>query len=242
MPKRRRATTKRGRRVGRRGKRRKTSLYRRALRKRRSRPTTTRIRQVGVSIPDRVRVKLVYTQLTLMSSTTGSIVDQIFSLNSPFDPDFSGTGTQPLLYDQWAAWYGYYRCFGSSIRITAVNNSSLANAQPTDVCLVPSAASTSFNASDADTIQQQPYARRRTFYTRTTLKSYMGSSKIWGEKRQRIMVDSQYEAAVTTNPAIRSYWHLCYWPTNRSSSQTGYIEVRIVYYVEFSQRARFSAS
>jgi hypothetical protein len=32
----------------------------------------------------------------------------IWRLNSLFDPDYSGTGHQPLGFDQWAAFYGSY--------------------------------------------------------------------------------------------------------------------------------------
>jgi hypothetical protein len=46
--------------------------------------------------------------------------DQQFRLNSIFDPDYSGTGHQPLAHDQWALFYNHYVVTKCSWEVTIV--------------------------------------------------------------------------------------------------------------------------
>ena len=44
-------------------------------------------------------------------------VDQVMKLNSLYDPDFTGGGHQPYLYDTMTATYANYRVYAASVKI-----------------------------------------------------------------------------------------------------------------------------
>lgn len=52
------------------------------------------------------------------TSTTGSLAVHNFRANGMFDPDQSGTGHQPLYFDQLTAIYNHFTVIGSKISVT----------------------------------------------------------------------------------------------------------------------------
>lgn len=68
-------------------------------------------------------VKMRYCTPFQLDSTSG-YVEQAFRANGLFDPDFSGTGHQPLGHDQWSVFYNRYTVLGSKITIRAISPSS----------------------------------------------------------------------------------------------------------------------
>jgi hypothetical protein len=67
--------------------------------------------------PDRARVRLVYPDNLRLTSTT-TPATQVYRGNGPFDPDFTGTGSQPNNYDAWTLSYNQYRVWGATATIT----------------------------------------------------------------------------------------------------------------------------
>lgn len=59
--------------------------------------------------PEVLRTTLRYQDNYTLTSSSGSAAQNIFRLNSLFDPDYTGAGHQPLYFDQIAAIYGNYR-------------------------------------------------------------------------------------------------------------------------------------
>jgi len=61
----------------------------------------------GIGFPDELEIGLKYvTQVSLTGSSAPSAY--VFRMNSLFDPDLTGSGTQPQLFDQLSAIYGVY--------------------------------------------------------------------------------------------------------------------------------------
>jgi hypothetical protein len=58
--------------------------------------------------PDRLLTKLRYHTFTSINSLVGALAFQLFRWNSTFDPDFTGTGHQPLYRDTFASLYDQY--------------------------------------------------------------------------------------------------------------------------------------
>lgn len=61
---------------------------------------------------------LVYPVAFTSSSATGGAWYWQFRLNSLFDPDFTGGGTQPTTFDQWMALYDRYRVLACTVDLT----------------------------------------------------------------------------------------------------------------------------
>lgn len=69
-------------------------------------------------MPLRKFVKLNYfEQLVFTPNLSGAQSSYAFNLASAFDPNFTGTGHQPLGYDQFAAFYKQYRVHSATITV-----------------------------------------------------------------------------------------------------------------------------
>lgn len=69
----------------------------------------------GGTFPYQLQNKNVYTDTFSRSFDTGSFTSFIFSANGMYDPNITGTGTQPLYFDQLCSVYNHYTVIASSI-------------------------------------------------------------------------------------------------------------------------------
>lgn len=72
------------------------------------------------SFPNTKTVNLRYVQDFVLNPGAGSTTVQVFRANSIFDPDFSGTGHQPMFRDNYAALYDTYQVNYAHITFIAV--------------------------------------------------------------------------------------------------------------------------
>lgn len=69
--------------------------------------------------PPRALVKMRYnTPITLDVGVTGIAAIHAFSCNGCYDPDATGTGHQPMGFDQWSSFYQRYQVLRSKITVT----------------------------------------------------------------------------------------------------------------------------
>lgn len=71
-------------------------------------------------LPQSRRVSLRYCSNAVITSTSGTLGSHYFRATSLFDPDQTGTGHQPMGFDQMAALYNHYLVLGSKITIRAM--------------------------------------------------------------------------------------------------------------------------
>lgn len=94
------------------------------------------IRRIPVFNKPSMRVRLPYYDYQLFRTTTaGAIGTYFFVANGVFDPDFTGTGHQPMGFDTLMLYYEQYTVVRSKISVTAINNG--ANAIRFAVSLTP---------------------------------------------------------------------------------------------------------
>lgn len=102
---------------------------------------------VSQAIPLRYYCKLRYAftaqQLGLV---TGVINRQIWKMNGLFDPDTSGTGHQPYLYDQLSALYTRYRVYGCKIEVWAQQDNTAK--KPVYCAILPTTTPGTINSPD----------------------------------------------------------------------------------------------
>lgn len=84
-------------------------------------PPTYRTNTLGVSRSKKVNLRYC-DEISINPAVSGIPTRHVFRANSLFDPDFTGTGHQPLGYDQWGVFYNKYTVIGSSITIEAFNS------------------------------------------------------------------------------------------------------------------------
>lgn len=74
----------------------------------------------GLGFPARLRTKLRYTETISIASSVGSIGAYVFNANSVYDPNDSGTGHQPMYYDQYTAVYNHWKVLGAKIQVQVI--------------------------------------------------------------------------------------------------------------------------
>ncbi len=189
------------------------------------------LRRMGRISTDALMVKLKWTHLFFATSAA-----PIFSirLNSPFDPSVGGSlATQPIGYDQWALLYTNYQCFGSSIRLTAINNLTVA----LQIAVYPSTQSTikPLYVTAAAT----KYATNRFISgsdggkPRVVIRKYMTPRKLIG----RTLFDFDASAPIDQDPVTVFFWHIRSEDTNFVHLATDQLwQMEVTYFVRFFNR------
>lgn len=190
--------------------------------------------------PDRTRVKLRYTDLVELQSASVSGADYVYRGSSVFDPDFTGTGSQPANFDDFAFIYDRYRVHGSTISISVTN---YATGSVDAVTLLISARFTSTAITSLTTLlgaQAQPYSRLIKPQSVNSLQRpytmSMSTRKRMGMTPTQYAGNQDLTATVNTNPAQNWYWHLSVLSDDLTSTNQVSINVTLTYDVEFYQR------
>jgi hypothetical protein len=189
----------------------------------------------GIIAPDRLFTHLEYSfgSYNIMpAATTGTL---LVAGNSPYDPDKTGTGTQPFGFVQWSALYGRYRVRRS--RILIANTSTTV---PYRLTCTPTT-----DTSLPSTVEQglqNPYTSN--YSMSTSLQKYfvdssMETAKIYGVTS--IAQQSGFSGAVSGDPTSLWYWRIRAAVYDGVTSATAYAQVLIVYEVEFYQRLNLTS-
>lgn len=195
-----------------------------AYRKKRASAGPRVINTRSVIAPDSILVKLPYsdTAYTTATGTFGAL--QKFRLNSIYDPDYSGSGHQPMGYDQWTAIYERYTVIGAKVELQLYSTGS----EIVDFVCFPS----SFVTDPASIYAAKEVKRAwKTIVTpgeKPVKKSfYFDMKKILGQKD---LSDDQFKTAIGTNPSDDAYL-LCYTANVDGSTAIAFsMMARITYY------------
>lgn len=216
----------------------KKELYKRR-KKSNSRKKYKKFNQLKASsgFPPSLYTKVVFSESYQMNSTTGSIVNQTFSGNSAFDPDYTGVGHQPYFYDQLTAVYNSYIVYASKIEIVAGTNSV------TDTRLILRPAIPNTGIADMDLECERPGAK--CVYVNagsapTKVSMLRKTSQVFGTQSKNL--DENFQAASNANPNNRWYWLVGTRPTDESSTAAVQMTVKITYYCRFFDRATVGSS
>lgn len=87
--------------------------------------------------PDTLVTKLKYSDLITLTSTSNSLARYVFQPNNAYDPDYSGVGHQPMMFDQFAAVYARYVVLGAKLTasFSPISN-TISTAQPSGPLIV----------------------------------------------------------------------------------------------------------
>lgn len=226
-------------RKGVRGSKRRSGRVGRSRRKNRSTPNLIVANFPGKNpVPRRYMCKLTYSQIiTLSGSGVRRSADQVFSMNSCFDPDISGGGHQPRYFDQFSTMYSMYRVLGSSISVKALPIDSATPQQNIYVAVVPSNTDVSLNNSVYFDISELPYSRVKygnLYGSRMNIKSYHKIHKIAGVSPLVVKNDDAFRAKTTNNPSTQTYWHVVAGTMDETSTSLACRAlVTVTYYVSF---------
>jgi hypothetical protein len=176
-----------------------------------------------------------YTLLISNSAATGR---QEFSMNSLFDPDFTGTGAQPAYFDQLSLLYNRYRVYGSAIKVIEVPFNAGAQVNvPVTIVVVPSAISlASFSTYDAAGLPRAQTrvctgnmdSKNQTIIASHSISEILGVKDVEGADR--------LQALVTASPSEQALWSIIGRTNDSITATYAQINVLITYDCEFFDR------
>lgn len=175
-------------------------------------------------------VDFIYTsKFTLDAPTLGAATVYQFRLNSLFDPDLTGVGTQPVGFDQYAALYEKYRVYEASYKLM-VNNSN--GTRPVIAGVMACDQDTA--TTDLDRLVQNGQAQWTLMGpagSSTDTVAFKGTVDIaaaQGVTKQAFWDDDLNEAVMTANP-VEAYVLNCFLADANISDPGGcncFIEIR----------------
>jgi len=207
------------------------------------------VRMAPLSDPFPIRWNrtLRYSQLvTLTAGASGLFgTEQIFRLNSLFDPDLSGVGHQPYGYDSLAALYYRYKVRAVRVCLRFSDPSAdgvLCAAQ----FQVPSMTQT-VTGADASAVMERAgvwtHNLNNTGEQVAVLDQYFPMSTLTAVTPQQFENNLEdYQALCTTSPARTPYVRIAIAALDGSSTPTVRLEATIMYYTTFFERIGLSQS
>lgn len=171
--------------------------------------------QVSPAVKPHTVVALKYPSqaLGIYEAAAGAGVSYTFSVNSIFDPDFSGSGNQPIGMDQWAQFYGRYRVLKFRYKIYMVNLSSTVKVMA-GIYFSPQS---TMPANPTSWMAQPDLGGK----TRAVVLSAQGGGRdvatlsgsarlcdVFGVTQKEYTAEMDFAALVTNSPARQAYMHI----------------------------------
>jgi hypothetical protein len=180
--------------------------------------------RIAQILPPHMRTTLTYyEQVNYTAVTTPQTY--IFRGNSAFDPNQSGTGNQPVGYDNLATLYDSIYVIGSRIELQLTNQAT----SPCQVSLAPTTGTTTLTTFD----QSQYYPLTKTIELDGTARGGSSFVKLVCQKSTlgffNEPYDRDFQTLVTTNPARQWYWTICIQSADQVSAISLNMQIRISY-------------
>lgn len=205
----------------------------------------------GSPFPRELTTQLTYSENFTLSSTTGVPGTYLFSANGLYDPNISGTGTQPRFFDtlcganNTTAPYNNYRVYASKITAEVIPNGSDSVGMRGFIGI----GLYNTTATAPDTLAEM---RMRVDYKTRFLGYWSGGHDVarlsrYAEFKQLFGIkdmkdDPNVVGDYTANPSKQARWAITYAPSDESSSRDVKVLVKIRYYVSFFDRNDVASS
>lgn len=183
---------------------------------------------MGLGFPRQLKVNLEYVETIKLQAASGVFTTYFFSANGMFDPNLTGTGHQPMYFDQYMALYNHFTVIGSKIVVRFLRTNDTDPA--CRVGLLQSDDASYGGSPNLDAIKEATLGKTKIIGLDTpTVTMAMG----WSAKKTfggSTLGDDQLIGTATANPAEQSTFMLCLegMPSN-STSCAVYAEVEIRY-------------
>jgi hypothetical protein len=147
-------------------------------------------------------ITLRYAQSVSNSTLTTAANNNVFRLNSIFDPDAAVGGTQPYGYDQAAALYNRYRVLKTSYIVHFLASTGTYN-----IAVIPSNGALNASPSDLTTFTgavMNPWAKYAVYSLGAkapTIRGKIDLNVLGGVRRMEYLTDDRFEAQIGANPA-----------------------------------------
>lgn len=186
-------------------------------------------------IPIGTRARLRYVDNIQMSSASGVMGTHFFRANSIYDPDFTGTGHQPMGRDEMANYFNHYVVVGAKLTVEWLNASADSSSETPTLVGCYTTADTTLTYTDLNSYREAKRGDIKTLqwvFMPTTRAKY-SAKKFYNVANVKDNYD-RLGAAVGSNPTEGAFFLIaCQGIGTGSASLTA--RVTIDYIVDFSE-------
>lgn len=183
----------------------------------------------------RTRRMLPYYESIAVTGSVSAVYAYAFSANGLFDPNITGTGHQPMGFDQMMVFYNHYTVLSANIRVTFHNTG-------TETVYVGAEISGSTTYSTDLTVHMEngeivfaPLNPAHTAGCFATLRNSVDNGKYQGMSQSQILADPDMRGDSASNPTEQTYFILPIWNPVTAAAPTVVIDVLIQYDVIFHE-------
>lgn len=202
--------------------------------------------------PDRMSCKLLYSDQITYTIAASSSTNQVFRLNSIYDPDYTNVGHQPRGHDELALLYKRYCVTGCKYEIVGYSAATSATPGLRWAAFVTQDPTTTLISSVAYDMEESPLRVSPVIYEGNTAGhnapnliaqkavGYIDLKSLYGVKD--IFDDSDAEAGMGANPNRGAYLHVVGINNSAGGSTTFAWQVTLTYYVTLMRPVNMAAS
>lgn len=187
--------------------------------------------QVMAGNKQRVKLCWGFNNIIQSAATSGT---QVMNMNSLFDPDRTGTGDQPVGFDQWSAFYNRYIVY--KFKVEWYVQSSLGQA-------IATMGSNQDTAATVPTMLGNPMSH--IYATNSDERAhgveYYDLAKLTGRTLKEYMADDRFQALTSASPS-----ELCVWRIRTESpsatNTNAELTAKLTFWCEFFDRNQLATS
>lgn len=220
-------------------------------RKRPRTPKTDRITKALSRLPDNAipqsrTVKLRYAEwIALNVPATGLTSSYEFRASDLYDPNFTGTGHQPMGFDQMISLYNHFTVLGSKIKVTQAMYASGTLAVPPVVGLkLADTTGTTSGLDISNVIEQGTKNQYMQFgYSTNQSSNWKGirltgvydASKFFRRPQKVLIGDKDFSGSASSSPSENAFWSI--WATGLGGNDPAEVQmlVEIEYLAVFTE-------
>ena len=197
--------------------------------------------------PPRFTKRLAYVETSLtVTGSSGLVGNYFFSANGMFDPNVTGTGHQPMGFDQMMLMYNHYTVVSSKITVTAINNSAASVYGCLGCYLSPDTTS----ITDASTLIENGYIVWKPMYPINTVGSIaklnldcnVATYFARHRNKRELLEDTELYGTAAANPTDQVYFVVCAFSDAGANTVAASITVEIEYEAIFWEPRKLTQS
>jgi len=194
----------------------------------------------GFSVP-RYRTKLTYSDDFGLSTGAGSCGTYVFSANGCYDPNITGTGHQPMGFDQMMLSFEHYTVLGATIALT-IRSTDTDDGQWASISL--NAGTTAVTDHNVLCENGEIVREKLGFSTLpNSIKTLVHKVDIRKfESVPSVLSDPYLQGTIAANPVEQVYFHISTWNAENANVAGSTSSVFIEYDVMFTEPRKNSAS
>ena len=197
--------------------------------------------RLPLGFPKTMKIRHKYVDEITLDPGVGGIANHTYSANGMYDTDITGTGHQPLYFDQMGLIYDHYTVLGSQIKITYLPNSSSEQTPATFGVFLDDDSTFSYLTSTHILEGGQPMSKFNLAGARAnrsgkpvSITLGYSTNKFFGVKNP--VGQDNYQGTTSANPTEKAYFQI--WADAVSTNDPGLavFMIEIEYTVVWSEK------